>query len=169
MTETETSQNSKAVVVRIFYGYLLVYYVLIYLSLMCSGLLIDAIAPFLGYSDVDVGRRLFNFPGALFGLFVIAGIPIFYIGALLFILLFLYCFAIKRRFFCSPSKISFFHCFILFSSVIILLITYLFGIQGENGDYFGLPFVFANVSVITFLIAITLKSTFRKRIFMKKE
>ena len=169
MIEETNTKNSKAIIVRRFCGYLLGYYFLIFFSLTCSGHFIDFIAHSLGYSDVDIARRLFNLPSALFSLFVVAGIPIFNIGGLLYILLFLYCLATKERFICSPSKISPFHRSILLSSFIILLISYLFGIVGENENYFGLPFIFANLSAMTFLIALALKSTFRKCILMKKE
>ena len=169
MIEETNTKNSKAIIVRRFCGYLLGYYFLIFFSLTCSGHFIDFIAHSLGYSDVDIARRLFNLPSALFSLFVIAGIPFFYIGGLLYILLSLYCFITKRKFSRYPSNIDSFDCFILLSSFVILLFSYLLGIQGKNEDYFGLPFIFANLSAMTFLIALTHKSTFCKRIFIKKE
>ena len=163
MTEETSTKNSKAVIVRRFCGFLLGYYFIIFFSLGCSGRLIDDVAHFWGYTNVDVSYRLFSLPGALFGLYAVAGIPIVWICGPLYILLSLFCFITKRKFIYSPSKIGFFHRFILLSSFIILLVSYLLGVQGENEDYFGLPCIFANLSVMILLIALTIKSTFCKK------
>ena len=123
MLENTNAQNSKVVVVRRFCGFLLAYYIIsCFLFYIIENIFTTFVTYFLGYSDVDIARGLSN---------PFIAVLIFWICSLLYILLSLFCFITKRKFVCSPSKISSFHCFLLLFPFIVLFVSCLFEIKSK--------------------------------------
>ena len=176
MTEETSTKNSKAVIVRRFCGFLFTYYLVVCCFLGISGFCANNIVSFLGLKDVNIIAHLVQDNG-LFIPFVLLTIPVIWILIPLYVLLALFCFVCdKPRFICQPSEISSLHLFLLLFSFALLL--FFLGVGIYKG-ILDIPFnpdlvqmiswILGNVSAIIFTLSLSFKSTFRKRIFIKKE